>query len=71
MREYIREYRQKKKQQAIIASKENPLIPEQEWSIMTPEEKAAILFPDMSTLPLNDIEKKHLISIMESDEQNG
>lgn len=48
-----------------------PVIPEQEWAIMTPEEKAAILFPDMSTLPLNDIEKKHLISILESDEQNG
>ncbi len=48
-----------------------PVIPEIEWAIMTPEEKAAILFSDMSTLPLNDIEKKHLISILESDEQNG
>ena len=48
-----------------------PVIPEIELALMTPEEKAAILFPDMSTLPLNDIEKKHLISILESDEQNG
>ncbi|MBO7714099.1 MAG: hypothetical protein J6S85_11045 [Methanobrevibacter sp.] len=48
-----------------------PVIPEEDWAIMTPEEKAAILFPDMCTLPLNDIEKKHLISILESDEQNG
>ena len=64
-REYMRKYRQKKKQQAIIASKENPVIPEQEWSLMTPEEKAAILFPDMSTLPLNDKEKKHVYEMFE------
>lgn len=49
-----------------------PVIPEQEWSIMTPEEKAVILFPDMSTLPLNEKEKLHIIEMFEmNDLQNG
>ena len=38
---------------------------ELEWTIMTPEEKAEIMFPDMSTLPLNDIEKKHVYEMFE------
>jgi hypothetical protein len=42
-----------------------PVIPEEDWAIMTPEEKAAILFPDMSTLPLNDKEKKHVYEMFE------
>ena len=36
------------------------VIPEQEWYIMTPEEKAAILFPDMTTKPLNEKEREHI-----------
>ena len=49
-----------------------PVIPEIEWAIMTPEEKAAIMFPDMSTLPLNEKEKLHIIEIFEmNDLQNG
>lgn len=42
-----------------------PVIPEIEWALMTPEEKAAIMFPDMSTLPLNDKEKKHVYEMFE------
>jgi len=38
---------------------------ELEWAIMTPEEKAAIMFPDLSTLPLNDKEKKHVYEMFE------
>lgn len=49
-----------------------PVIPEIEWAIMTPEEKAAIMFPDMSTLPLNEKEKLHIIEMFEmNDLQNG
>lgn len=35
-----------------------PVIPEEDWALMTPEEKASIMFPDMSTLPLTEDEKK-------------
>lgn len=38
---------------------------ELEWAIMTPEEKAAIMFPDMSMLQLNDKEKKHIYEMFE------
>ena len=71
LKEYMREYRQKKKQQAKLVTKENPVIPEIEWALMTPEEKAAILFPDMSTLPLNDIEKKHVYETFEFEDPDA
>jgi hypothetical protein len=38
---------------------------------MSNEEKASILFPDMSTSPLSDIEKEHLIRLFDNDIQNG
>lgn len=48
------------------------VVPEQEWAVMSPQEKAAILFPDVSTKPLTDEE----IDISEemfamNDLQNG
>lgn len=50
----------------------NPVIPEEDWAIMSPEEKAAILFPDMSTRPLSNEEKKRLVEMFEmNDLQNG
>lgn len=36
------------------------VVPEQEWATMTPEEKASVLFPDMTTKPLNEEERKHI-----------
>lgn len=48
-----------------------PVIPEIEWALMTPEEKAAIMFPDMSTLPLNDIEKKHVYEMFEFEDPDA
>jgi hypothetical protein len=44
---------------------------ELEWAIMTPEEKAAIMFPDMSTLPLNDKEKKHVYEMFEFEDPDA
>lgn len=35
------------------------------WNELSSEEKAAIMFSNMSTLPLNDIEKKHLDEMFE------
>ena len=43
----------------------------EQWKTMTPEEKASILFADMSTAPLNDIEREHLAFLFEDDMQNG
>lgn len=52
--------------------KNNPVIPEEDWAIMSPEEKASILFPDMSTRPLSHEEKKRLVELFEyNDTQNG
>ena len=48
-----------------------PVIPEIEWALMTPEEKAAIMFPDMSTLPLNDKEKKHVYDMFEIEDPDA
>lgn len=50
----------------------NPVIPEEDWAIMSPEEKASILFPDISTRPLSHDEKKRLVEMFEmNDLQNG
>ena len=47
-------------------------ISEMPWNQLSPEEKAAIMFPDMSTLPLNEKEKLHIIEMFEmNDLQNG
>ena len=49
----------------------NPVIPEEDWAIMSPEEKAAILFPNMSTRQLSHDEKKRLVEMFEmKDLQN-
>lgn len=48
----------------------NFIPPEIEWSLMSPEEKASVLFPDMTTAPLNDVEKAHLKRLFEDDLQN-
>lgn len=47
------------------------VVPEQEWAIMSPQEKMAILFPDVSTKPLTDEEIDISEEIMWNDEQNG
>lgn len=46
----------------------NPVIPEDDWAIMSPEEKAAILFPDISTRPLSHEEKKRLVEMFEMND---
>lgn len=48
----------------------NFIQPEIEWSLMSPEEKASVLFPDMTTAPLNDAEKEHLKILFDDDLQN-
>jgi len=48
----------------------NFIPPEIEWSLMSPEEKASVLFPDMTTAPLTDAEKEHLKRLFDDDLQN-
>ena len=49
----------------------NPIIPEEEWAIMSNQEKMSILFPDVSTKPLTDEEIDISEEIMWDDQQNG
>lgn len=44
---------------------------EEQYKNMSAEEKASVLFADMSTAPLNDIEREHLALLFEDDMQNG
>lgn len=49
----------------------NQWIPlEDEWARMSDEEKASVLFADMSTKPLTDEEKLTLKRLFEDDNQN-
>lgn len=48
----------------------NFIPPEIEWSLMSPEEKASVLFADMTTAPLTDAEKEHLKRLFDDDLQN-
>lgn len=55
-----------------VAREETPYdngidISEVPWDQMTPEEKASIMFPDMSTLPLTEEEKKTVNDIFAQD----
>ena len=57
---------------AAVAREEAPYdngidISEVPWDQMTPEEKAGIMFPDMSTLPLTEDEKKTVNDLFAQD----
>lgn len=57
---------------AAVAREETPYdngidISEVPWDQMTPEEKAGIMFPDMSTLPLTEDEKKTVNDLFAQD----
>lgn len=46
-------------------------ILQEQWKKMSVEDKAAVLYPDMTTLPLTDVEREHLKRLFEDDLQNG
>lgn len=46
-------------------------ILEEQWKKMSIEEKASVIYPDMTTLPLTDVEREHLKHLFEDDLQNG
>lgn len=46
-------------------------ILQEQWKKMSVEEKASVLYPDMTTKPLTDVEREHLKRLFEDDLQNG
>lgn len=57
--------------ETFVIPEEDLKILEEQWKKMSAEEKAAVLYPDMTTLPLTDVEKLHLKCLFEDDLQNG
>ena len=54
-----------------VIPEEDLKLLEEQWKKMSVEEKAAVIYPDMTTLPLTDVEKEHLKHLFEDDLQNG
>ena len=54
-----------------VIPEEDLKLLEEQWKKMSVEEKAAVIYPDMTTLPLTDVEREHLKHLFEDDLQNG
>ena len=54
-----------------VIPEEDLKLLEEQWKKMSIEEKAAVIYPDMTTLPLTDVEREHLKHLFEDDVQNG
>ena len=54
-----------------VIPEEDLKLLEEQWKKMSIEEKAAVIYPDMTTLPLTDVEREHLKHLFEDDLQNG
>jgi hypothetical protein len=58
-------------QNNYVIPEEDLKILEEKWKKMSPEEKASVIYPDMTTKPLTDVEREHLKHLFEDDLQNG
>ena len=54
-----------------VIHEEDLKILQEQWNKMSIEEKASVIYPDMTTLPLTDVEREHLKHLFEDDLQNG